>query len=195
MLAADYPTALALHERALRLARDQAFEPGASFAQAGLGLIARRQGRLETAEAQLSEVLDAHRVAGFHPGMAFVLAELGFVAELRGDPEAARTWHLEGLRSARVSGDPRAIALALEGLAGADALTGHHDRAGWLLGAAGAARRSVDRPLPSAERSDVGRIGSAVRAALGEVAFDTAWRRGAVAGLDSVLGSLDHDHE
>ncbi len=191
MLAADHPTALALHERALRLARDQAFEPGATFAKIGLGLIARRQGRLTTAETHLSEVLDAHRVAGFHPGMAFTLAELGFVAELRGDPDAARARHLEGLRCARVSGDPRAIALALEGLAGADTLAGRHDRAGWLLGAADAARRSVDRPLPSAERIDVDRISSAVRLTSGEAAFDTAWHRGAVAGLDAVLATLD----
>ncbi|MGQ0716950.1 MAG: tetratricopeptide repeat protein [Pseudonocardiales bacterium] len=191
VLTTDYPAAVALHERALRLAREQAFEPGASFAQAGLGMIARRQGRLETAETQLAEVLDAHRVAGFHPGMAFVAAELGFVAELRGDPVAARARHLEGLGSARVSGDPRAIALALEGLAGADVLTGHHDRAGWLLGAADTARRSVDRPLPPAERIDVDRISAAARAALGDAAFDTAWRRGAAAGLDAVLATLD----
>ncbi len=193
VLAADYPAALALHERALRLAREQAFEPGVSFAQVGLSLIARRQGRLEAADAQLRAVLDAHRVADFHPGMAFVLAELGFVAELRGDPEAARAWHLEGLASARVSGDPRAIALALEGLAGADALAGHHDQAGWLLGAADAARRSVDRPLPPAERTDVDRISAVVQASLGEAGFATAWHRGASAGLDAVLAKLDHD--
>ncbi|MGH3898248.1 MAG: ATP-binding protein [Pseudonocardiaceae bacterium] len=191
VLAADYPAALALHERALQLAREQAFERGVSFARTGLGLIARRQGQLESAESQLTEVLDAHRVAGFHPGTAFVAAELGFVAELRGDAEAARAWHLEGLRSARVSGDPRAIALALEGLAGADALAGRHDRAGWLLGSADAARRSVDRPLPPAERTDVDRISAVLRAALGEAGFDKAWHRGASAGLDAVLATLD----
>ncbi|MGH3836310.1 MAG: AfsR/SARP family transcriptional regulator, partial [Pseudonocardiaceae bacterium] len=141
----------------------------------------------------LAEVLDAHRVAGFHPGMAFVLAELGFVAELRGDPEAARARHLDGLRSARVSGDPRAIALALEGLAGADALAGHHDRAGCLLGAADSARRSVDRPLPPAERTDVDRIRAVVQAALGEAGFDKAWHSGASAGLDAVLAGVDRD--
>ncbi|MGH3962017.1 MAG: BTAD domain-containing putative transcriptional regulator [Pseudonocardiaceae bacterium] len=193
MLAADYPAALTLHERALRLARDQAFEPGASFAQVGLGLIARRQGRFEAAEALLAEVLDAHRVADFHPGMAFVLAELGFVAELRGDPEAARAWHLEGLHSAQVSGDPRAVALALEGLAGADVLAGHHGRAGYLLGAADSARRSVDRPLPPAERTDVDRISAVVQAALGEAGFDKAWHRGGSAGLDAALVTVDRD--
>jgi predicted ATPase len=191
MLAADYPAALALHERALRLAREQAFEPGVSFAQFGLGMIARRQGRLEAAETQLAEVLDAHRVAGFHPGVAFALAELGFVAELRGDPDAARARHLAGLRSAQVSGDPRAIALALEGLAGAEALAGHHDQAGWLLGAADTARRSVNRPLPPAERTDVDRITSAVRAALGETAYQAAAQRGAEAGFAAVLTSLE----
>jgi predicted ATPase len=191
MLAADCPAALVLHERALRLAREQAFEPGISFAKIGLGMIARRQGRPQAAEAQLAEVLDAHRLAGFHPGIAFIQAELGFVAELRGDQEAARARHLEGLRSAQVSGDPRAIALALEGLAGTAALVGHHHQAGWLLGAAGAARRSVDRPLPPAERSDVDRISSAVREALGETAYNAALGHGAAAGVDAVLASFE----
>ncbi len=67
---------------------------------------------------------------------------------------------------------------------------GPTDRAGWLLGAADAARRSVDRPLPSAERIDVDRISSAVQAASGEAAFDTVRRRGAAAGLDAVLATL-----
>ncbi|MGH3916779.1 MAG: BTAD domain-containing putative transcriptional regulator [Pseudonocardiaceae bacterium] len=191
LLAGDCSTALALHERALRLAREQAFGPGVTFARVGLGLIARRQGRLDDAETYLHTVLEAHRVAGFRPGMAFVLAELGFVAELRGDAEAARTWHLEGLAVARVTGDPRAVALALEGLAGADALAGDHARAAVLLGAAAAARHSVDRPLPSAERTDVDRISATARASLGEHAFGAAFRRGEVTGLDAVLDTLD----
>ncbi|MGQ0774857.1 MAG: BTAD domain-containing putative transcriptional regulator [Pseudonocardiales bacterium] len=190
MLAGDHPNALALHERAVALAREQAFKPGVTFAKVGLGLIARRQGRLDAAEAQLHAVFEAHRVAGFRPGMAFVLAELGFVAELRGDAETARARHLDGLAVARVSGDPRAVALALEGLAGADALAGDHAGAAVLLGAAAAARHCVDRPLPPAERTDVDRISAAVRASLGEDAFRAAFRRGEVTGLDTVLDTF-----
>lgn len=186
----NYEHATALHTDGLRLAEELALWPVVTQQLGRLGRLAVL-GQLETAETKLVEVLGAHRVAGFHPGIAFVAAELGFVAELRGDAQEAQARHLESLASAQISGDPRAIALALEGLAGADALTGHHDRAGWLLGAADAARCSVDRPLPSAERIDVDRISSAVQAALGEAAFDTARRRGAAAGLDAVLATLD----
>lgn len=191
VLAGDHPAALGLHERALRLAREQAFEPGIRFAQLGLGMIARRQGRLDAAEAQLDAVFEAHHVAGFHPGAAFALAELGFIAELRGDASTARVRHLDGLTCARVTDDPRAVALALEGLAGADALAGDHARAAMLLGAATAARHSVDRPLPPAERTDVDRISAAVRTALGEDAFAAVFHRGETAGLAAALATLD----
>ncbi|MQA14274.1 MAG: AfsR/SARP family transcriptional regulator [Pseudonocardiaceae bacterium] len=190
-LTGDYPAALVYHERALRLGREQAFEPGVTFAQVGVGLIARRQGRLDDAEEQLLAVLESHRVADFHPGVAFVLAELGFVAELRGDAESARVRHLDGLASARVSGDPRATALALEGLAGAGALAGEHESAAVLLGAADAARRSVDRPLPAGERIDVDRISGSLRAALGEDRYAAAFARGESLGPTGYLAALD----
>ncbi|MEV4002023.1 hypothetical protein, partial [Actinomadura sp. NPDC049753] len=51
-------------------------------------------------------------------------------------------------------------------------------RAAGLLGAADAARRSVDAPLPPAERGDVDRITAAATAVLGERAFVEAFRRG-----------------
>lgn len=190
MLAGDYAAALDHHQRALQLAQEQAFDSGITFAQVGLGLVARRQGRLDDAEAQLQAMLAAHRVAGFHPGVAFVLAELGFVAELRGDAGAARTRHLDGLAAARLSGDPRAIALALEGLAGADALDGEHRRAAALLGAADAARNSVDRPLPAVERGDVDRITASARAALGDDTFALEFDRGGSEGLGAALAAL-----
>ncbi|MFF5801549.1 AfsR/SARP family transcriptional regulator, partial [Streptomyces albogriseolus] len=101
-------------------------------------------------------------------GTALVMAELGFIAEQRGDAGTARAHHLAGHAAARETGDPRALALALEGLAGTCALTGHHTHAARLLGAAAAARESVGRPLPRTESGDVDRISAAVREALGE---------------------------
>ncbi|MEU2561836.1 hypothetical protein ABZ626_21240 [Streptomyces longispororuber] len=96
------------------------------------------------------------------------MAELGFIAEQRGDARTARAHHLAGYAAARETADPRACALALEGLAGTCALTGHHAHAARLLGVATAARDSVGRPLPRAESGDVDRISAAVREALGE---------------------------
>jgi hypothetical protein len=120
-------------------------------------------------------------------GANAVASELGFIAEHRGDAAEARKLHLDGFALAREGGDPRAIALALEGLAGAHALAGDPVHAARLLGAASAARDSVGRPLPEAERGDVDRITTTVRTALGEETFAAEFTRGGALGLDEVV--------
>ena len=58
----------------------------------GLGLLARREGRLDAAEAHLRRVLERSG-PDVVPGVAVAvsLAELGFVAEQRGDAAAAQS--------------------------------------------------------------------------------------------------------
>ncbi|MFH8369943.1 BTAD domain-containing putative transcriptional regulator [Streptomyces sp. NPDC018031] len=181
LLTGDLERAVDLHERARRLAAAHGFRRGEEFAEVGLGLVARRQGRLDDAEAHLRAWLDwCRRWEGDH-GVAFILAELGFVAEQRGDAGTARGLHLEGLDHARRTGDPRAVALAHEGLAGAAALGGDHALAARLLGTAAAARDAVRTPLPAAERGDVDRIAAAVRAELPPRAYDLAFEEGVAA--------------
>lgn len=74
-------------------------------------------------------------------------------------------------------GDPRSVALALEGLAGAHALTGEHGHA-TLLGSAAALRESVGAPLAPGERGDADRVTAGGRAALGERGFAAAFAAG-----------------
>ncbi|MGI5170496.1 hypothetical protein ACQEU3_39725 [Spirillospora sp. CA-253888] len=178
LLTGDDAGAEEFHERARRLAVEQADRPAEEFAEIGLALGARRQGRLDRAESYLRRWLEWNRQFDAEYGSALILAELGFVAELRGDAETALALHLEGLAAARDTGDPRALALALEGLAGASALAGHSLRSARLLGAAAAARASVDAPLPAAERGDVDRITTALRAALGDADFEAGFEQG-----------------
>jgi predicted ATPase/DNA-binding SARP family transcriptional activator len=186
----DYAQARDLHERAMRLAARQSYTPGETFAEIGLGLVARREGRLDAAEAHLRSVLERSRPADVMPGVAVTLslAELGFVAEQRGDADAAQTLHLDGFAVSRKLGDPRAMALALEGLAGARALAGHHGQAARLLGMADAARRSAGAPLPPAEQGDIHRITATVRTALGEKAFASEFAVGAKLDPHDALG-------
>ncbi|ONI78594.1 hypothetical protein ALI144C_27635 [Actinosynnema sp. ALI-1.44] len=179
LLAGDYPGAWDLHERAMRLAAEHSYEPGVIHAQFGLALGARREGKLDIAETHLNAMLEWQLKVDYQPGDALVYAELGFVAELRGDAAAAFDLHGKSLAAAEKTGDPRAVALAMEGLAGAHALDGTPERAAELLGAAAAARETTGAPLPDGERSDVDRITSAVRRAIGDQAFDAAFARGA----------------
>ncbi|TDD54970.1 AfsR/SARP family transcriptional regulator [Nonomuraea terrae] len=184
LLTGDHAGAEEFHERARRLAIEQGDQPAEEYAELGLALGARRQGRLDRAESYLRRWLEWNRQFDAEYGAALILAELGFVAELRGDAKTALELHREGLVAARDTGDPRAIALALEGLAGAWALAGHPLRATRLLGVASAARASVDAPLPAAERGDVGRITAALRAALGEASFEAEFELGTALNPD-----------
>lgn len=180
----DYAKARELHEQARRAAAEHGFSPGEVYAETGLALGARREGRLDAAEAHWNRVWAWHGRVGFEAGATLVLAELGFVAELRGDVERALELQSEGLALARQVGDPRAVALGLEGMAGAKALAGDAAEAARLLGAATAARASVGVPLPPGERGDVDRITAAARDALGADSFAAAFNAGHTEGLD-----------
>lgn len=145
----------------------------------GLALGARRSGDLDTAEHHLRHIRDGYASLSSQAGDHLLFAELGFIAELRGDPAESAGQHQRGLKVARTLDEPRALALSLEGLAGAAARhTRGAEHAALLLGAADSARRSVDAPLPPAERGDVDRIASSARAALGEPVFTEAFERG-----------------
>ncbi|MFD7446135.1 BTAD domain-containing putative transcriptional regulator [Streptomyces sp. NPDC059909] len=189
LLTGDHARAEEFHERGRRLAVEQGDKPAEEFAEVGLALGARRQGRLDEAEAYLRGWLEWNRQFDAEYGAALILAELGFVAELRGDAQGALALHEDGLAAAGDTGDPRAIALALEGLAGAHALAGRPERAARLLGAAAAARSSVGAPLPAAERGDVDRVTAAAREALGDDGFEAAFGAGAELGWGVELSS------
>ncbi|MFG1997955.1 BTAD domain-containing putative transcriptional regulator [Spirillospora sp. NPDC048911] len=183
LLTGDFAAADEFHRRALRLAAGQSNKVAEHFAEVGLALSARRQGRFDLVEEHLTKWVGWIRGVDGEPGLALVLAELGFAAERRGDAEAALAFHLDGLTAARKIGDPRAVALAYEGLAGARSLAGEPGRAARLLGAAAALRESVGAPLPEAERGDVDRISAAVRKALGDEASTAEFERGVSDGL------------
>ncbi|WP_371825766.1 BTAD domain-containing putative transcriptional regulator [Nonomuraea turcica] len=191
LLTGDHAAADDYHERARRLAAAQSNRPAEEFAELGLALSARRQGRLEEAERWLRKWLDWVRDVAGESGAALILAELGFAAEQRGDAAAALELQSQGLAAARKVGDPRAMALALEGLAGARALAGRHEEAALLLGQAAALRSSVGAPLPAGERGDVDRISAAVEAALGREEAAAAVSRGAALPLDDLLSDYD----
>ncbi|MFB9854986.1 BTAD domain-containing putative transcriptional regulator [Micromonospora andamanensis] len=180
LLMGELDRARNLHERALRLSIDQGFKPGEMYARIGLALGARRAGDLDLAEEQLRVVLEWYRQVDFEPGNCIVLAEMGFVAEQRGDAATARETHLAGFAAAHHLGDARALALALEGLAGVEALAGQYVLAARLLGAAAAARESTGVPLQPAESGDVERISTAAMVGLSDNEYAAAFAAGRI---------------
>jgi predicted ATPase/DNA-binding SARP family transcriptional activator len=186
----DHATAVVHCEQALRLAVAQGHRPGQIFAMLGLAFIARREGRLDLAEKHLLGLLsltpreDAEQTPP--PHLPMVMAELGFVAEQRGDAAGAIASHLELLDLTARFTTARDFTVAVDGLAGAMAVAGHHDRAARLLGSADAMRGASGRSAMPVERADIDRITTLVRAALGEQRFAAEHARGARLTRDDV---------
>ncbi|MEV6908185.1 BTAD domain-containing putative transcriptional regulator [Amycolatopsis sp. NPDC051071] len=187
LLTGDFEGGREFHERARALAVEHSFKPGEVYAETGLALGARRQGRFDEAEVHLLSILDWHRRVASEMGSTLALAELGFIAEQRGDVVKAKKLQSDGLAIARRGGDPRAIALGLEGLAGAEAADGAYRLAARLLGAAAASRESAGAPLPKAERGDVDRITGVILTALGENVFSEEVTAGAATPIDQLV--------
>ncbi|MGW4397328.1 BTAD domain-containing putative transcriptional regulator [Amycolatopsis nivea] len=187
LLERDWERACDLHQQAHRIAAEHGYTYGQIHAEMGLALGARRSGDLDTAEKHLHHIRDGYAGLSSLAGDHLLYAELGFVAELRGDAGQATAFHLQSLDIARVLDEPRALALSLEGLAGAAVRKGTAECAALLLGAADAARRRVDAPLPRAERGDTDRITAAARAVLGEGGFAEAFQRGAGLSVEAAI--------
>ncbi|MEU5876781.1 BTAD domain-containing putative transcriptional regulator [Spirillospora sp. NPDC047279] len=158
LLEGDHARADDLHLRARANAVRQGYAMGEEFADLGLALSYRRQGRFDEAEPLLHRWLEWNRGIDSEVAQALILAELGFIAELRGDAGEARGHHEQSLKCAVNAGDPRSMALAHEGLAGAHSLAGDLTAASRHLAEATALRESVGAPLPVAERGDVDRV-------------------------------------
>ncbi|MBN9742404.1 AfsR family transcriptional regulator [Amycolatopsis sp. A1MSW2902] len=187
LLERNWERARDLHQQAHRIAVEHGYTYGQIHAEMGLALGARRSGDLDTAEKLLHHIRDSYAGLSSLAGDHLLYAELGFVAELRGDAGQATAFHLRSLDIARALDEPRALALSLEGLAGAAARKGTAECAELLLGAADAARRRVDAPLPRAERGDTDRITAAAQAALSESGFAEAFQRGAGLSVEAAI--------
>ncbi|WP_067178120.1 BTAD domain-containing putative transcriptional regulator [Microtetraspora niveoalba] len=194
----DFAGAGDLCARALRLADEHCHQAGQIFAKLGLACAARQEGRLLLAETHLRDLLDRapRRDAGqaVPPYLPLVLTELGFVAEQRADARTAFDLHLEAFQLAAGFDTSRDLTIAVDGIAGALSLAGHHERAARVLGAAAAIRACGSLSPAPAEHMDIERITRRVRAALGEERFAVEAGHGAAlapGGVRSLLAPPD----
>ncbi|MEV7327723.1 BTAD domain-containing putative transcriptional regulator [Micromonospora sp. NPDC093244] len=166
----DYPQARELAERAYRLATEQSSPSALVFAEMGLGLAARRDGKLDLAVTHLTRLAERGR-AEAQPALYLppVLVELGHAVEQGGDADAALALHVEAFEVAEAMAAPRDAIYALEGMASAVRVP---EVAARLLGAAAAARLAARAPCSPAERDETDRVTERVRATLGRDRFD-----------------------
>jgi predicted ATPase/DNA-binding CsgD family transcriptional regulator len=186
-LQCEYEGATALLEESLALYRDLGDERGIATALQTLGSVAREQGHYARAQALHEESLTLSREAGYREGVAWSLNELGLVEQRRGDDERGTALLEESLDLHRDLGDRWRAASVLEGLSGSARKRGQTERAARLLGAADALREAIGTPVPPCERADHDRNVSALRATIGEKAFEKARAEGRALTLEQAL--------
>jgi hypothetical protein len=151
-----------------------------------LGELSRLRGDLEGARGRYEELLEINRGVD-NQTKAIGLLNLGLVALSQSDFAAAQSYFREGLATCRKLKDKLSVAGVLEGLAGVRGRQGQPERAAKLLGAADAVRKATNYVLSAADRADYQGSVEAVRAALGEKAFASAWAEGQAMPLEQAI--------
>ncbi len=112
----DYPTAMNLAEKALKLARDYRDQAGTAHALVTLGDVAFQQGDYPTAQAHFNESLSLFREQGTYTGIVGAFNRLGKIATLKGDKNTARTYLEESLALCQAVGDRQQLSSILNNL-------------------------------------------------------------------------------
>ena len=162
---------------------------GAAWSLISLGTVARYQGDVERASVLLTESLALSEGIGFREGIAWSVEQLGLLAAVDGDPAAISLLR----RSLELHSELRdrwRMSSVLEDLAAIAIAQGNAGQAARLLGAAEALRETIGTVIAPCERLQHNQTTKAVRAELGDEAFDAALRQGQLASMDELTVDL-----
>jgi hypothetical protein len=153
-----------------------------SMALIGKSAVARRRADYALADELLRRAWEMPRSRRVPITRLLVRVARGYLADQTGDYQRALDHQSDAVATAAALGMPRSFAYALEGCAGALAISPYPEQfelGAELLGAADRLRRGSGGAMPPAERFDVDRAESRLRTAIGDAAFDAAFRLGA----------------
>jgi predicted ATPase/transcriptional regulator with XRE-family HTH domain len=174
----DFIRALPLVEESLSLSRELGDTRGVANALMDLGDLAYHRGDYTRAIIMYEECLALSRESGEVIVNAWAQHRFGRLAMAQGAHALATSRHREGLALAWAVGTIYHVVDSLEGVAAAAHGEGQPERAAQLLGAAEAVREARGIPLVPVDRPSHDALLAAVRAALGDGAFATAWAEG-----------------
>jgi len=168
----DTNTARAWLEENVRLCRELGERWARAHALNVLGDLSRATGEDQRAAASYEESLRLFRELDIRDGEASVLHNLGYVAHRLGEEQRAAALFQDALRLFWKLGDRRGIAECLVGMAGVWRAVGQAERAARLVGAAEALLDAAGARVSASNQSGYARDLAAVRARLGEEAFE-----------------------
>jgi tetratricopeptide (TPR) repeat protein len=184
---AERERARAYAERGLAEAKALGFPGGVATALTALGWVAEGEGNLAEAVRHHEESVRVFRESEDRGGLARGLGNLGLVIAVQGDPHRGGTLLRESLEGFVALSDDEGIATSLEMLALIAHATGDVERAARLHGAAAARLEEIAIPLPAALASRHETSVTALRATLGEAAFETVWISGREMSIEQAL--------
>jgi tetratricopeptide (TPR) repeat protein len=149
-----------------------------------LAIVVHARGDSDKAATLFEESLKLAREVGDSFLTSEALSARGRAECRDGNPESAEASFVESLTIAGDLTDPDAAAQALEGFAELAFATHAPKRAATILGAAARLREEIGLALSVREEREHKRLAAAARAALGDAAFDQAWREGSAMELE-----------
>ena len=152
-----------------------------------LAIVAHARGDGDAAAPLFEESLTLARRVGDPFLESHFLSYKGRAELSDGDLVSAEATFVESLAIARELADPFATMWALERFAELAAAKHAHERAATILGAAAHVREEIGLSLPLHDEREHACVAAATRAALGDDAFDHAWREGSAMDLEDAV--------
>jgi non-specific serine/threonine protein kinase len=152
-----------------------------------LAIVVHARGDGEGSASLFEESLTLARDGGDSFLISQVLSATGRAECRNGNLESAEASFVESLTIAGDLTDPDPAAQALEGFAELAFATHAPKRAATILGAAARLREETGIPIPMYEEREHKRVAAAARTALGDAAFDQAWREGSAMELEDAV--------
>jgi tetratricopeptide (TPR) repeat protein len=152
-----------------------------------LAELARMQGDLAQAIMLYEEALAVVRALGMTFGVALIMTMLGHLARQQQNYALAKARYREGLSLLRAFDSPTYTAWCLEGYAAALIEEENYLQATSLCAVAATLREQVQTPLPPTERESFEQTITSAKTALGALAFEEDWTRGAGLTQDQAI--------
>jgi len=184
---ADYKVARAYMTEGLAIARELGDQVGIARALNNLGIVAYHQADYSAARACYEESLAIKRKLGNKPGLPPTLHNLGNIALNQGDYALAYGYVTEAVSLSWELGNKEGIANGLEIASNLALAQRQPMRAAQLLAVVEELRVAIGAPLAPVDRVEHDRTTAAVRATLGDAAFDQAWAAGRQMTLEQAV--------